>query len=179
MFSVNEKVVYPGHGVAIVKRIVEKAIAGCNATFLELKLVNKDMTVLIPTSNIAITGIRSLSSSDNIEAAFKLLAKPALKSSLDECMGSNWNKRNKEYQCKLRTGKLLEICKIYRDLKNISLEKELSFGERTLLQQVESLLIEEISAVKQLGHDKALEHLRALVTHNSSIGGGSASHRML
>lgn len=165
MFSIDEKVVYPGHGVAKIARVVEKKVGGHITKFFELKLMSKDMTVLIPTDNVSSTGIRCLSSSDNIDTAFRILAQPTQKSLDGDSVGSNWNKRNKEYQFKLRTGDLIEICKIYRDLKNIAQYKELSFGERNLLQQVETLLAEEISAVKNFGEDKALEHLRSSVAH--------------
>lgn len=166
MYSVNEKVVYPGHGVAVVQQIVEKVVGGRVTKFFELHLLHKDMTVLVPVNNAEAAGIRPLSSQESINAVFDILAKPAKKITDQELVGNNWNKRNKEYQFKLRSGDLVEICKIYRDLKGIAQEKELSFGERLLLQQTEALLVEEISAVENLGEEKALERLRALVcTH--------------
>jgi len=170
MFFLDEKVVYPGHGVAKIARIVEKVIGNNVIKFFELRLINKDMTVLVPIDNVKAAGIRRLSSRENIDAVFRLLAQPAKRTIDHEVVGNNWNKRNKEYQVKLRTGNLIEICKIYRDLKSISCEKELSFGERALLQQTEMLLAEEISAVKNFDENKALEHLRSLVTQQDIIG---------
>ena len=160
MFTLNEKVVYPGHGVAKVNRIIEKIISNKITTFYELTFIHKDMTVLVPTENLPSAGIRKVSSHENIEDVFKLLAEPSKKG--NDLVVSNWNKRNKDYQIKLRSGNVFEISKIYRDLKSISQYKELSFGERNLLNQTETLLAEEISVVKNLGEEKALEHLRAL-----------------
>lgn len=162
MYHVSEKVVYPGHGVAIVNRILEKIVGGQVTAFYELKFINKDMTVLVPTNNSSSVGIRSLSSTDKIDDIFKLLAQPDKKISNYELTASNWNKRNKEYQNKLRTGNLKDISEIYRDLKYIAQQKELSFGEKNLLNQTESLLAEEISIVKKVNEEQALEHLRAL-----------------
>lgn len=160
MFSLDEKVVYPGHGVAQVNRIVEKMIAGRPAHFYELKFLNKDMTILVPVANLAAVGIRHLSTQDNIESAFKILAEPARL--CHELTASNWNKRSKEYQCKLRSGDLREICRIYRDLKYIATQKELSFGEKNLLQQTESLLVEEISLVQAAEIDATIQQLRGM-----------------
>ena len=77
-------------------------------------------------------------------------------------MLSNWNKRSKDYQCKLRTGDLYEICRIYRDLNHLATRKELSFGEKSLLHQTEALLVEEISLVMEMGEEKAMARLRSL-----------------
>jgi CarD family transcriptional regulator len=76
---------------------------------------------------------------------------------------SNWNKRNKEYQLKLRSGDIQEIGRIYRDLRSIEKRKELSFGERTMLQQTESLLIEEIALVRDMQEERAIEDLRSVL----------------
>lgn len=162
MFHVNDKVVYPGHGVARIIQIVEKLVAGKITTFFELQFLNKDMTVLVPTTNFDDIGIRPLSSTDKINDIFKLLGQPAKKIANYELTASNWNKRNKEYQNKLRSGNLHDISEIYRDLKYISQQKELSFGEKNLLNQTETLLAEEISIVQKVDSDQAVEHLRSM-----------------
>lgn len=162
MFHLNDKVVYPGHGVAKINKVVEKIVAGQVTRFFELQFLNKDMTVLVPIDNLEGIGIRSLSSADHISKVFQILAEPASKINTLDLSASNWNKRNKEYQFKLRTGDINEIMEIYRDLKQISLKKELSFGEKSLLQQTEHLLAEEISIVQNLDSERAAEQLRSL-----------------
>ncbi len=165
MFSRGEKVVYPGHGVAKINRIIEKKIAGSIANFFELKFLNKDMTILVPVNNATSVGVRRLSSKERIETLFKMLSQPINSGYQNEVMATNWNKRNKEYQGKLRTGDLQEICEIYRDLKHIELQKELSFGEKTLLHQTEVLLVEEISIVRNIPKAEATACLRSLVSN--------------
>lgn len=162
MFSLNEKVVYPGHGVARISRIVEKTIAGKSEAFYELTFLSKDVTVLVPTNNPESVGLRPLSSNEYISDVFKSLTKPARKLCHYEFTASNWNKRNKDYQNKLRTGSLIDLSEIYRDLRYIATQKELSFGEKNLLNQTELLLVEEISLVQQLGQEKTIEQLRSL-----------------
>lgn len=162
MFSLNDKVVYPGHGVAKINRIVEKMVAGQNSSFYELRFLNKEMTVLVSIANTDGIGLRPLSSTNGIDNIFKMLAEPSRKVKNYEVTANNWNKRNKEYQLKLRTGKLEEISEIYRDLKHIAQQKELSFGEKNLLNQTESLLAEEISIVRKLEADKTVEFLRSM-----------------
>lgn len=173
MFARNEKVVYPGHGVAVISAVIEKKIAGRVLQFFELRFLNKDMTVLVPTDNAIAVGIRALSSAEYINDIFKVLSQPVMIKQLDAAV-SNWNKRNKEYQGKLRTGNLLEISAIYRDLRHIEVNKELSFGEKSLLQQTESLLVEEISIVKKIDIADATQHLKELVGHKTKPNNESA-----
>ena len=71
MFDLNEKVIYPGYGVAKINRIVEKKVAGKNTSFFELLFMNKDMTILVPTQNLTSVGIRRLSSCENINSILK------------------------------------------------------------------------------------------------------------
>ena len=158
MFTLNEKVVYPGHGVAEVSCIVEKIVGGSVTKFLELKFFNKDMTILVPMDSSISVGLRRLSSRESVKAVMKILSEPVRICSDNSI---NWNKRNKEYQFKLRSGDIYEICKIYRDLKYISSRKELSFGEKDLLHKTESLLAEEISIVNNEGEDKTIQCLRS------------------
>lgn len=162
MFNLNDKVVYPGHGVATITRIFEKRI-GLQVTVLyELKFVSKDMMIMVPKDRCEEVGIRALSSQEVIGEVFDMLTTPSERfKNYDATTAVNWNKRHKEYQNKLSKGSLKEISEIYKDLKTIAKHKELSFGEKTLLSKTEGLLAEEISAAQKLDSDKALEQLRS------------------
>ncbi|MCL4360980.1 CarD family transcriptional regulator [Candidatus Dependentiae bacterium] len=162
MFSKDEKVVYPGHGVAKINRIIEKEFGGHKETYYELTFINKGAMIMVPTKNAHTVGIRPLSSKDIVEEALKVLTEPAKRVPNHEFTASNWNKRNKEYLSKLRNGTLKGLSEIYRDLRQISKQKELSFGEKNLLAQAEILLVEEISLVQQLDQDKAMDNIRKL-----------------
>lgn len=167
-FSLEEKVVYPGYGVAKVQSIVEKKIAGSTATFYELVFLHREMTILVPQNNAFAVGIRKLSTTKSIDDIFLMLAEPVNVPVVD-VNSSNWNKRNKEYQIKLRSGDIREIGKIYRDLRSIEKRKELSFGERVMLQQTESLLVEEIALVLEMQEERAIEELRSVLPPRHSV----------
>lgn len=162
MFSLHDKVVYPGHGVAQITRVIEKVVGGKTTPYFELRFLNKDMTVLVPTHCVSAMPIRPLSSPEHVHDAFRILTQPARKLNTYEFTASSWNKRNKEYQMKLRSGGLRELSEIYRDLRFIEMQKELSFGEKSLLCQTEQLLAEEISLVEHLEPDVAVRQLRSL-----------------
>jgi CarD family transcriptional regulator len=165
MFAVDDKVIYPGHGVAKIKEILKKTVGGTNVEFYELLLFKQDVTILVPVANIKSIGIRPLSTQDNVKDAFKFLAKPAKRLKNTDAMQPNWNKRCKDYQERLRTGNLQEICGIYRDLQGIAGYKELSFGEKNLLQQTEELLAEEIAVIEGVQIESIAAKIRESVEH--------------
>lgn len=166
MYTLNEKVVYPGHGVAQIKQVIEKSVGTSKIKFYELKFINKDMTILVPIGALDSCGIRPLSSEKNIEQILDILSEPSVPRK--NCTTSSWNKRNKQYQYRIKTGDLTEITKIYRDLQCMAKEKDLSFGERNLLQQTENLIAEEISLVKNLVEEQAVQILRTVFTSCSA-----------
>lgn len=160
MFSQDEKIVYPGHGVAKIHRVLERKVGGKVARFYELQFLNKDMTILVPVDNIESIGIRKLSTQKDIGKLFKIFSDPVRPHQNEVAL--NWNKRNKEYQGKIRSGNLKDIGEIYRDLRLIERHKELSFGEKNLLQQTEMLLAEEIALAYNIESEVATNQLRDL-----------------
>lgn len=163
IFSLHEKVVYPGHGVAYINQIIEKTVGGNKFSFYELTFINKDATVLVPINNTTNEiGIRALSSSEKVARALEVIGEPARRLQHYEFSASSWNKRNKQYQLKLRRGSILELSEIYRDLRFIETQKELSFGEKKLLSKAEALLVEEIALVQLSDEKKTIECLRTL-----------------
>ncbi len=162
MYALNEKVVYPGHGVAQVNRIVKKTIAGAPTYFYELVFLHQDMTILVPVDTATTIGLRPLSSGAHIDSVFSFLSEPQ-PPMIPETLIINWNKRNKEYKEKLQTGDITKISAIYRYLMHLSTQKDLSFGEKELLKQTELLLAEEIAEVRGIQEDVALLSMRKAV----------------
>jgi CarD family transcriptional regulator len=170
MFNLHDRVVYPGHGVARIARIITKSIDGHEKIFYELKFINKDMTILVPVEASSI--IRHLTEYERIDDIFKFLASQPIKRRPHHLeMPINWKQRNKEYQSKLRTGNLMEISEIYRELKHIEHYKELSFCEKNLLTQTEMLLAEELALIKKIEEEEIVRFLRGLCSKIHVTGG--------
>jgi RNA polymerase-interacting CarD/CdnL/TRCF family regulator len=55
-------------------------------------------------------------------------------------------------------------------LLHIAQKKELSFGEKSLLQQTEMLLAQEISIVKKAQEETTIEQLRILIQQANQSG---------
>jgi len=167
MFLLYDQVVYPGHGVARISNILEQVIEGKVIKFYELSFMNQGTTILVPVHHAEQVGLRGLSSQEHITHAFSVIAQPSRKVHHHELSASSWNKRNKQYQLKLRRGGLVELSEIYRDLKSIQTQKELSFGEKALLQKIEFLITEEISLVQHRNEQTTVAKIRSLCRHSN------------
>ncbi|MCD6281942.1 MAG: CarD family transcriptional regulator [Deltaproteobacteria bacterium] len=142
-FKVGEIVVYPAHGVARVEAIEEREISGHKASFLILKVLDSEMTVMVPLSNAGNVGIRELVDDKAIDKIMGIISQRDVQ--IDT---QTWNRRYREYMDKIKSGSPYEIAEVLRDLGIIKRGKELSFGERKMYDTAKNLLVNEISIAK-------------------------------
>ena len=140
-FQIGEHVVYPGHGVAQITNIDTKKIMGRPQKFYCLKILEGGTTIMIPQSNAHNVGVRSLINQGEVGQVLNLLKKKtAMK--IDN---QTWNRRYREYMEKIKTGDIYEVAKVLRDLFLLKTDKELSFGEKKMLDKARKLLIKELA----------------------------------
>jgi CarD family transcriptional regulator len=138
MFNLGDHVVCPGHGVGQICSVDTKELNGEMKSFYIIKVVSNGMKVMIPVDSKE--GVRSLIPSTEIGGVFELLEDQNVKVDM-----STWNRRHREYTIKVKTGSLLEIADVLRQLLLLKMTKKLSFGERKMLDQCKDLLVKEIS----------------------------------
>ena len=138
MFKIGDYAVCPGHGVAQVSDVEDREVGTENKSFYILKVIANGMTVMVPTDSE--NGIRPLVDNSEVQEVYTLLQDHEVK--LDT---STWNRRYREYMHKIKTGSLLEIADVLRELFLLKDTKQLSFGEKKMLEQCRDLLSEEIS----------------------------------
>ncbi len=144
-FQVGEKAVYPGHGVAEVTGLEKREISGSSMEFYVLRVLENDMKVMVPKRNAENVGLRRLVGEEQIQEVYQVLHRRD-----EEISTATWNRRYREYMEKIKTGSLLEIASVMRDLYLLKSDKELSFGERKMLDTARSLLVQELSIAKSL-----------------------------
>jgi CarD family transcriptional regulator len=59
-----------------------------------------------------------------------------------------WSRRFRAYTEMIKCGSPQEVAKVLRDMYRLKFDKDLSFGERRLLDQAKSLLMKELAAAK-------------------------------
>ncbi len=148
MFKVGDTVVYPAHGVSEVEAVETREISGNSISFFILKVLDTQMTVMVPVTNVENVGIRELIDKKGIEKVLDILKERSV--SVDN---QTWNRRYREYMEKIKSGSAFEIAEVLRDLNILKRGKELSFGERKMYDTARNLLVSEIAISKSL--DKA------------------------
>jgi CarD family transcriptional regulator len=146
MFKIGDLAVYPAHGVGVIERIEQRKISGLQQDFFVMRILENNMIIMIPSSNVANVGLRQIIDRKEVPKVFSILQ------ARDICVDDNqtWNRRYRDYMEKIKSGSVYEVAEVYRDLTNIQQDKELSFGERKMLDTARSLLIKEISLAKNM-----------------------------
>lgn len=159
-FKVGEKAVYPGHGVAEIIGIERREFSGKTLEFYVLRVLENDMKVMVPKRNAENVGLRQIVAGDQIQEVYEVLNRRGEKIST-----ATWNRRHREYMEKIKTGSLPAIASVMRDLCILRGDKDLSFGERKMLDTARTLLVQELALAKgvdEVSMAQELEDLFAL-----------------
>ena len=146
MFKVGDLAVYPAHGVGVIERIENREISGCQENFFVMRILENNMIIMIPSSNTKNVGLRELIDQTEVSKVFSILKNRDMY--VDD--NQTWNRRYRDYMDKIKSGSVFEVAEVYRDLSTIKQDKELSFGERKMLDTARSLLVKEISLAKNM-----------------------------
>ncbi len=159
-FKIGDLVVYPAHGVGLIASIDTKKLAGVSQDFYIMRLLDTDATIMVPVQNATNVGLRQIVNKEMVPKVYKIL-----KDKTDSIFDTQtWNKRYREYTDKIRTGCVMEVATVLRDLYTLKTDKELSFGERRMLNTAKSLLVKELSIAKNITEDKVAAELDNLMT---------------
>ncbi|AGF79035.1 CarD-like transcriptional regulator [Desulfocapsa sulfexigens DSM 10523] len=149
MFIQGDMAVYPAHGVGIIEAIESQTIAGVDQDFYVMKILDNDMKIMIPTASSDNVGLRAIISKKEVEAVLHILR------DRDAEIGSQtWNRRYRDYMEKIKTGSIHEVAAVLRDLYLLSVDKDLSYGERKMMDTAKSLLVTEISLARKVDESK-------------------------
>ena len=140
IFQVGDNAVYPGHGVGEVVSVETKEMMGCSQVFYSIKIMETGMKIMVPKNNVKNVGLRPIISKTEASKVLGILQEKDVK--IDN---QTWNRRYREYMEKIKTGSVYEIAEVLRDLFLLKVDKELSFGERKMLDTARTLLITELS----------------------------------
>jgi CarD family transcriptional regulator len=138
-FQLNDLAVHPSHGVGRIIAIEERNFGSQPACVYVLHIEASGLKVLIPRDTAARVGLRRVMAISDAEAILDVLRTHEVAVSIQP-----WNRRFRAYSEMMASGSPIEIAKVLRDMHRLKFDKELSFGERRLLDQSKSLLIAEL-----------------------------------
>ena len=164
-FSVGDLAVYPAHGVGRIEAIEQRVINGETHDFYIMKILENNMVIMIPTSNVKSVGLRDIIDKDEIPNVYDVM-KSTEKESITETQ--TWNRRYREYMDKIKTGSLYDVAEVFRDLSILKITKDLSFGERKLYDTAHILLVKELSTAKNTDEASITSELESLFVSESA-----------
>jgi CarD family transcriptional regulator len=148
VFKSGDMAVHPKHGVGEVVEVEERDVGGRKTTFYVLKIVDTGLKVMVPTDAAARVGLRPVMKKREAQKILDILKTPEVAVDVQP-----WNRRFRAYTEMLKSGLPSEIAKVLRDMYRLKFDKDLSFGERRLLDQARSLLVQELALAKKVKPD--------------------------
>jgi CarD family transcriptional regulator len=142
MFAIGDKIVYPMHGAGIIEKIEEKKILGEIRKYYILSVPCGSMQIMIPVESTKEIGIRSIVSDEKLAQVMNTLGDESSE------MPANWNRRYRENMEKLKTGDVVEVAEVVRNLMRTDRVKKLSTGEKKMLTNARQILSSEIILIK-------------------------------
>ena len=125
-----------------------KTVLGEERDYLTIRILASEMTLMVPADATDAAGLRRVITGEDLDAVLALLRGE------DEVIAGNWNRRFKHNREKMRTGDVLELVGVIRNLMNRSIGKGLSSGERQMLARAKRILASEIQYAKDLDEQR-------------------------
>lgn len=157
VFSINDIVVYPSHGLGIITDIETQNIGGQEIRVFVIALTKENVTLRVPVKRAAAIGLRAVSGEEYLEKVLSILqSKPKVTKGM-------WSKRAQEYESKINSGDLVFIAEVIRDLHKNVFDPERSYSERIIYESALSRLSIEFAAIKNIEVSDALEEITSLL----------------
>jgi CarD family transcriptional regulator len=162
LYKVGDKVVYPHHGAGTVVKKEKREVLGEKREYLTIKILHNDMTVNVPSENAEAVGLRKVIGEDMVKVVVKALTGGGTQ------MPKNWNRRFKHNRDKMKTGDILELAEVVRNLSLRDREKGLSTGEKQMFVKAKKILASELMYAKDMDEEEAAEWLDGVLVSESN-----------
>lgn len=157
-FDVGDKVVYPHHGAATIERREAREAFGEAREYLELRMAYGDLTLMVPVDSADEVGLRPVIDADEVHEVFAVLAKR------DVRLPTNWSRRYKNHEEKLKSGDVYQVTEVVRNLALRDQDKGLSAGEKRMLAKARQILVSELIFALGVSAEEAEAKLDAALT---------------
>ncbi len=156
-FSVGDHVVYPTHGVGKITGCEDQEIGGDKLKLIVIDFDKDRMILRVPITKAETSGLRRLSSQDEMNAAMKTLK------GRSRVRRTMWSRRAQEYEAKINSGSPISIAEVVRDLHRKADQPDQSYSERQIYQSAFERLVRELAAVEEIDEEAATEKLETVL----------------
>jgi CarD family transcriptional regulator, regulator of rRNA transcription len=159
LFDIGDKVVYPHHGAGTVVSKETRIVLGDEREYLTIRILHNEMTVNVPCDNAERVGLRWVIDQEMVQVVVKALSGESTE------MPKNWNRRFKHNRDKMKTGDILELAEVVRNLALRDHEKGLSTGEKQMYVKAKKILASELMYAKDMSEEQAAEWLEEVLAN--------------
>ena len=158
VYEIGDQVVYPHHGAGKVLKKEMKEVLGEKRQYLTIQILHNNMTVMVPCENAGKAGLRRIIDEDTVKKVLGVLS-----DDISE-MPKNWNRRFKHNRDKIKTGDILELAEVVRNLAIREQDKGLSTGEKQMYTRAKKILASELMYALDKTEDEAEAYLDDLLS---------------
>ena len=156
-FKVNDKIVYPAHGVGKIINLEKQQVAGIPIELFVIDFDQEKMKLRVPTGKAKAAGMRALSDDKTVKDAIGTLKGRA------RIKRTMWSRRAQEYDAKINSGDIKLVAEVVRDLYRGDDQPEQSYSERQLFEAALDRMAREVAAVRNVDLGKAIEELESVL----------------
>jgi CarD family transcriptional regulator len=146
-----------GQGVGEVVAIERRELAGVPTELYVLRIFHNAAKVMVPVSSTS--QLRPIMSAKDADRVLDTMRAREVAVDLQP-----WSRRFRAYTEMIKTGEPHEIAKVLRDMYRLKFDKDLSFGERRLLDQAKSILMRELALAKKMTEEAILAEVSGIFT---------------
>ena len=166
MFKIGDKVVYPMHGAGTIESIEEKEMMGNAEDYYIIKMPVGGMKLMVPTNKVEDMGIREVSEKSVSEKVFSVLEKPKDPYVHDV----NWSKRYNMNADRIKSGDILEVAEVVRELSHRHMERGLSIGEKKMLSTAKNILLSEMVLSQGESQEELDNKIESIIKESYELG---------
>ena len=148
--TVGMMAVYPAYGLAQITKIEKRKILDKDMSFYILRVLDSGIKVMVPVNKTA-SLLRPVIEYAQCNNILQILSSPG------SINYTSWNRRLKNISQKINTEDVEKTAEALRDLYLLQMHKDLSFGEKLLLEKAIKMLSDELSLAMNIEKDHATE----------------------
>ncbi|SFI37329.1 MULTISPECIES: CarD family transcriptional regulator [unclassified Bacillus (in: firmicutes)] len=157
LFQIGDKIVYPMHGAGVIEGIEEKEILGEKQKYYVIRIPISNMEVMIPMKKMIQSRIRLIADMLTLENVLLIFQYGESDNSL------SWKQRYTQNMEKMKRGEIQEGAEVVRDLIRRNKVRALNTSEKQMLDNAQKILISELSLIKGITENQAIDLLNTKV----------------
>ena len=158
--KIGDVVFYPMHGAGVIDGIENNEVAGMTSSYYILKLPMGNLKLMLPVDNIEQLGLRDVIGKEKIaEVSTVLRDKP-------EVTQGSWNKRFQAILDRMKSGDILDVAAVARNLSLQYRKRKITSGERRLMELSRQILISELVYACEKSPEEITEWIDDIIGKN-------------